>query len=57
MTALGINVEARTEKYLGLPVYMGRSKENIYTSEGQGVEKASRMEGEVAIKSWERGPN
>jgi hypothetical protein len=31
MTVLGINVEARTEKYLGLPVYMGRSKEKTFT--------------------------
>ena len=31
MTALGISVEARTEKYLGLPVYMGRSKEKTFT--------------------------
>ena len=30
MTALGINVEARNEKYLGLPVYMGRSKEKTF---------------------------
>ena len=27
MTALDIRVEARNDKYLGLPVYMGKSKE------------------------------
>jgi hypothetical protein len=26
MNALGISTEARNEKYLGLPVYMGQSK-------------------------------
>ena len=31
MSALEINVEARTEKYLGLPLYMGRSKEKTFT--------------------------
>jgi hypothetical protein len=55
MTALGINVEARIEKYLGLPVYMGRSNgENIYIFEGQGLEEDTRVEGEAAIQSWER---
>jgi hypothetical protein len=31
MTALGINVEACKQKYLGLPLYMGRSKEKTFT--------------------------
>jgi len=30
MSALDIGVEARNEKYLGLPVYMGRSKEKTF---------------------------
>ena len=30
MTALDIRVEARNDKYLGLPVYMGKSKENNF---------------------------
>ena len=30
MTALDIRVEARNDKYLGLPVYMGKSKEKTF---------------------------
>jgi len=30
MTALDIRVEARNDKYLGLLVYMGKSKENTF---------------------------
>ena len=30
MAALDISVEARNEKYLGLPVYMGKSKEKTF---------------------------
>ena len=30
MTALDIRVEARNNKYLGLPVYMGKSKEKTF---------------------------
>lgn len=30
MTALELSVEARNEKYLGLPVYMGKSKEKTF---------------------------
>jgi len=31
MNALAITVEARNEKYLGLPVYMDNSKEKTFT--------------------------
>lgn len=31
MSALHITREARAEKYLGLPVYIGRSKEKVFT--------------------------
>lgn len=30
MAALNIGAEARNEKYLGLPIYMGRSKEKTF---------------------------
>ena len=30
MAALGITSEARNEKYLGLPIYMGRSKRRTF---------------------------
>lgn len=30
MSTLELSVEARNEKYLGLPVYMGKSKEKTF---------------------------
>ena len=52
MTALELSVEARNEKYLGLPVYMGKSKEKTFAYLKESMEKVAGMEGKVVVKSW-----
>ena len=54
MAALDISVEARNEKYLGLPVYMGKSKEKTFNYLKESMEACAGLEGKVAIQGWER---
>jgi len=60
MAALDISVEARNEKYLGLPVYMGKSKEKTFNYlkdrvwkriQGWKEQSLSKAGKEVLIKS------
>ena len=54
MAALDIRDEGRNEKYLGLRVYMGKSKEkNFCISQGQGLEASARMERKITVQGWE----
>ena len=57
MVGLDITIEARNDKYLGLPVYMGKSKAKTFTYLKERVWKRVYMgksiwEGEVAFQSW-----
>jgi hypothetical protein len=55
MAALDISVEARNEKYLGLPVYMGKSKEKMFTYlKDKSMETSAGLEREAVIQGWER---
>ena len=57
IVGLDITTEARNDKYLGLPVYMGKSKAKTFTYLKERVWKRVYMgksiwEGEVAFQSW-----
>jgi hypothetical protein len=52
---LKINSEAWYEKYLGLPVYIGRSKRNAFAYLKDNLEKNTRLDGEVVGNVREGG--
>jgi len=54
MQILEVRTEARNKKYLGLLVYMGRSKEKTFAYLKDNVEKNSRVEGKIVIEGWKR---
>jgi hypothetical protein len=55
MSILDIGSEARNGKYLGLPVYMGRSKSKTFAYlKRQGMEEGPGLEGEATFKSRKR---
>lgn len=49
MAGLGIQSEARNEKYLGLPIYMGRSRSQTFSYLKDSLEKATRVERKVTF--------
>jgi hypothetical protein len=52
---LNIRVEARSEKYLGLPVYVGRSKKEVFVYLKERIwKKDPRLEGEDVVEGRER---
>jgi hypothetical protein len=55
MLVLNISTEAYNEKYLGLPIYMGKSKKQTF-ARGKGVEKNSGVERKAFIKGQQRCP-
>ena len=47
---------ARFDSYLGLPTLIGKRKYDTFAFiKEKGLEKDSRLEGEVAIKGWKGG--
>lgn len=55
MSILDISLEARNDKYLGLPVYMGRSKKKTFAYLKERIwKKNSGMQGENVVEGGER---
>uniref|UniRef100_A0A0A9AZV2 Reverse transcriptase domain-containing protein n=1 Tax=Arundo donax TaxID=35708 RepID=A0A0A9AZV2_ARUDO len=58
MGALNFNTEAKNEKYLGLPVYIGRSAKKAFAYiKEKNMEKDTGLEGNNVIQSRERDTN
>ena len=54
MEILDLTQESMNERYLGLPVYMGRSKASVFGYLKESLEKNTGVEGKVAIKGRQR---
>jgi hypothetical protein len=53
---LNINKEGHSGKYLGLPVYIGKSKRKTFASKRENMEVHPRLEGKTTVQGRKRNP-